>query len=100
MPDTLTTLGEFLADQGYKNSGLVSHTRLLPNYGYGRDFHRFELDNKRSSNWMSEEGNARSLVDTVCRWVDEDVRGGLSRTFYFVHLFDPHPPFLSTASEF
>lgn len=93
IPGSLVTLGEFLADSRYKNAGLVSHTRLLPNYGYGRGFHRYELDNKRPSNWMRQEGNARSLVDTTRRWVDEDVRAGRDRPFYFLHLFDPHPPF-------
>jgi hypothetical protein len=93
MPNTLTTIGEFLKNNGYKNSGLVSHTRLLPNYGYGRGFDRFELRNKRPSNWMSKQSDARSLVDTISRWVEEDIHRKVSQAFYFVHLFDPHPPF-------
>jgi len=100
MPAELTTLGEFLMNQGYRNSGLVSHTRLLPNYGYGRGFHRFELDNKRPSSWMAEEGSARSLVDTIKRWLDEDSHGELSNCFYFLHLFDPHPPFYPPLPNF
>jgi arylsulfatase A-like enzyme len=93
IPETLVTLGEFLGNSGFKNSGLVSHTRLLPNFGYGRGFHRYELDHKQTKNWMREDGNARSLVDRTCQWIDKDIEGRVDQPFYFLHLFDPHSPF-------
>lgn len=89
----METLGEFLSEHQYKCSGLVSHTRLLPNYGFGRGFHRWELGQKKPSTWMADEGSARRNVDRVIQWIDEDVSAGSDRLFYFLHLFDPHPPF-------
>jgi hypothetical protein len=89
----MATLGELLAENQYRCSGLVSHTRLLPNYGFGRGFHRWELGQKKPAAWMADEGSARRNVDRVCQWIDEDLTAGSDRLCYFLHLFDPHPPF-------
>jgi len=86
-------LSEFLTEHEYRNSGLVSHTRLLPNYGFGRGFHRYELGQKKPSEWTGDAGSARVNVDKMLGWLREDLSVGSSRLFYFLHLFDPHPPF-------
>lgn len=48
-PD-LTTLPELLTEHGYKCSGVTSHSRILPEGGFGRGFYRFQFQNM--VNWL------------------------------------------------
>ncbi|MFC5970120.1 sulfatase [Halomarina salina] len=90
-PD-LVTLPEFLADHHYRCSAAVSHTRVLPESGFGRGFHRFRFDDM--SDWVGRPVDAATTVDRVLDWMATDRRAGQDRAFYFVHLFDPHFPYL------
>jgi arylsulfatase A-like enzyme len=92
-PD-LTTIGELLTDHGYKSSALVSHSRILPEYGFGRGFHRFRLGQQHYTTWLRREHDVRTKVDRLCRWIDADVAIREHSLFYFLHVFDPHYPYL------
>jgi len=85
---TITTL---LADAGYKCSSLVSHTRLSPEYGFSRGTFRHNLNNM--GNWLTRENDAHENVNQIIRWVESDA-GTSDGLFYFLHLFDPHLPYV------
>lgn len=93
-PD-LVTLPELLADNLYKCSATAARARILPEFGFGRCCHRFELNGMTATDWITRETDARTQVETLTRWMDEDVRAETSnRLFYFGHFFDPHAPYL------
>lgn len=86
------TLAELLTDRGYKCSAVVSHGRLLPEFGFGRGFDRYEFQNMVS--WLDRPKDAGTVVDTLLRWIDRDTATRSGGLFYFAHLFDPHYPYL------
>jgi arylsulfatase A-like enzyme len=89
----LTTISDVLHSCGYKTRGLVSHTRILPEVGFGHGFFQYRLENM--SNWLTREFDARKKVDKLIKWVDNDLRsGGDGGLFYFLHIFDPHLPYV------
>lgn len=89
-PD-LDTIPKLLSRHGYKSSGVVSHTRILPEFGFGRGFDRFKLNKMAHDRWNTRETDARATVDQLIEWIDTDAgAGGL---FYFAHFFDAHFPY-------
>jgi len=92
MDPDLETLSSLLADHQYKCSALVSHTRILPEFGFGNGFHRFQLN--RMDNWVGRSSDARDSVDDLLAWIDEDTDGRHDSLFYFLHAFDPHLPYV------
>jgi arylsulfatase A-like enzyme len=91
------TIAELLTEQGYKNSGIVAHTRILPEEGFGRGFHRYALQNMTS--WLKRNQDASTVVDTLLQWLDADVKTGSDNLFYFAHVFDPHYPYIPPLSR-
>ena len=92
-PD-IVTIPEFLCDHLYKCSGTAAHTRILPEFGFGRCMHRFEINNMRTDDWITRDRDARGQVETLMKWIDADLSRGSDRVFYFGHFFDPHFPYL------
>jgi len=92
-PD-LTTIPELLAENGYKNSALVSHGRILPEFGFGRGFHRFRHDGMSYADWVSRDGDAKASVNQVINWIEQDLGVRDHSLFYFLHVFDPHYPYI------
>jgi len=96
----LTTIPELLADCGYKCSGLVNHTRLLPEFGFGRGFHRFRHEGMSHADWVTRSGDARESVDQLTAWIDRDCSTRDHSLFYFLHVFDPHFPYTPPLEQF
>ncbi|MFC7135306.1 MULTISPECIES: sulfatase [Salinibaculum] len=92
-PD-LTTIPELLSDAGYKCSGLVSHTRILPEFGFGRGFHRFYSDRMSFADWITRSSDAKASVNTLIDWIEKDLNKREHSLFYFLHVFDPHYPYI------
>lgn len=90
----LTTIPEILSDVGYKCSGLVSHSQILPEFGFGRGFHRFHHDQMGYSDWVTRNGDATSSVDRMTAWIDRDLKSRTHSLFYFLHVFDLHNPYV------
>ncbi|WP_256533521.1 sulfatase-like hydrolase/transferase [Halovivax cerinus] len=91
---TLTTIPELLTDHGYKCSSLVSHTRILPEFGFGRGCHRYRGDVMGYNDWVSRNHDSRESLSQVIEWIDTDLQRRDHSLFYFVHVFDPHYPYL------
>lgn len=90
-PD-LDTIPEILQEKGYKCSGIVSRSRLSPQWGFGRGFYRYELRNM--TDWLKRDIDSRSTIDEIIRWIGRDDESGAGGLFYFIHLFDPHLPYI------
>lgn len=90
----LTTISKLLTDNGYKCSGTVSHSQILPKFGFGRGFHRFNYDGMSYSDWISREHDVKSSVNKLINWIDQDTAIRDHSLFYFLHVFDPHYPYI------
>ncbi|ELZ26388.1 sulfatase [Halogeometricum pallidum JCM 14848] len=87
----LESIPKLLSRRGYKSSAIVSHTRILPEFGFGRGFDRFKLHKMAHDRWNTRETDTRATVDQLIEWLDVDV--GNPNVFYFAHLFDAHYPY-------
>jgi arylsulfatase A-like enzyme len=92
-PD-IVTIPEFLTEHLYKCSGTAAHTRILPEFGFGRNMHRFEINNMSAKDFITRETDSRKQVETLIKWIDIDLNDGSNRLFYFGHFFDPHGPYI------
>lgn len=90
-PD-IKTLGEILHHEGYKCSGIVSHGRLLPQFGFGRGFQRYKLNNM--NDFVQRDDDARKTIRDFIQWVEADAGADGPPPFYFMHLYDPHFPYV------
>jgi hypothetical protein len=91
--DAMVTLPELLAEHGYVCRGVSSHPRVRPGVGLGRGFHSFRL--QHMTDWLTHRNDSRTAVNVVGEWIDEDALTALPvPSFNFVHILDPHPPFL------
>jgi arylsulfatase A-like enzyme len=94
MKPSLTTIPELLAANGYKNSAAVSHSRILPEFGFGRGTHRFRHDGMTYSDWITRDSDAKSSVNQLIDWLERDLTVRDHSLFYFLHVFDPHYPYI------
>jgi len=92
-PD-IVTIPEFLSEHLYKCSGTAARARILPEFGFGRNMHRFEINNMSTTDWITRATDARGQVETLMKWLDADVSERSNRLFYFGHFFDAHSPYI------
>lgn len=92
----LSLLPEVLEEQGYTCSACVSSPNLAPEIGYGRGFHRYEL---QPMDWKSRQRDCSTVLDTTIEWVRQDARRGTDSVFYFAHVFDGHYPYVPPLPE-
>lgn len=75
-------LPELLTTAGYRTSGVVSWVYLSQTYGFERGFESYRV---------LDEPEASDIVDVA---IDELRRGEGQSQFLFLHLYDPHWPYL------
>jgi hypothetical protein len=86
---SLDTIPEILEEKGYICSACVGKMVVSPQYGFGKGFHRFELN---PMSWQSRQSDAETNVQQIKKWLKKDKE--LSNpNFYFMHLFDAHYPY-------
>lgn len=84
-----TTLAEVLRAEGYETAAAVTVDHLQTgDSGLGQGFDRFLQATDRSLI------NGSSTVDRVCGWLEDWHEGGDRPLFLWVHLFDPHAPYV------
>lgn len=83
LSDTLSTLAEILRGAGYRTFGVSTSAHLTRELGFAQGFDRFE--------YLHFE-DARSARQVVARWRLEILRS--PRAFVWIHLFDPHDPYI------
>lgn len=86
---SLETLPEFLEDLGYGCSACVGSHILDPELGFGRGFHRYEV---QPISYRARRFDAVTNVTTVENWARSDLPTDASQ-FYFLHVFDAHYPY-------
>ena len=88
LPDEVTTVAERLRAAGYETAAAVSVRHIQAGAGFGQGFDRFYQASPESY-----EDGANTLNATLLRleaWSDS----GSRPFFLWVHLFDPHTPYL------
>jgi hypothetical protein len=88
-PD-LPTIGSLLSTAHYKCSACVSTPRLLGEFGFGDNFHRYSF---RGVDHLTRENDAAATVSRAIRWLDVDTELGWESVGYFLHFNDPHYPY-------
>ena len=95
--ESMTTLGELMAESNYKSSGSIAVNYLLPDAGFGRGFNRYKYNYMSVSDFITRNNDARTGVTDLLTWINEDVSAGYNNLFYFLHVFDPHAPYIPPA---
>lgn len=86
LADDWQTLAEALSEQGWATAGVISHTLLSADSGYGQGFDVYLEEEARGHAHVSTPGvtdQALSLLDAFASDPDRPF-------FLFVHYFDPH----------
>lgn len=100
LDDSLPTLAQVLERQGYDTSAFVASFVLDRKFGLSRGFNIYD-DDIRDSGAPGEthhrERSGEQVVDAALAWL----RQSRSRPFFtWVHLYDPHAPYLPHADLF
>lgn len=85
IPEGLETIPVFLRSRGYATFGASANVNVGPRIGFDRGFDRFELLRYKQGY------GAEALVDRVLEWKDELL--GQPKSFLYLHVMDPHPPY-------
>jgi len=90
-------LPEILSETGYQCSACVGMHTLSPKYGFGRGFQSFVHQQR---DYGKDGKTASSNVKQALRWLKDAAgqNGNGTNLFYFLHLFDPHYPYLPPIS--
>lgn len=93
---SLITLPEYLQDDGYTTRGCVSTRSISGKYGFSRGFHQFE---ETSMDWELRKTDSATVIDRAIDWLDRDSFQHQSPFFYFLHVYDPHFPYIPPVHE-
>lgn len=88
LPESVTTLAEMLARQGFMTAAVVNSHRLSSHYGLERGFEKFLYVKERAG--QREPGTA--ITDKATQWLR---RFAGERLFLFVHYYDVHSDYAS-----
>ena len=95
LSDEAQTLAELLSSAGYRTAAFVSAEVLDSFFGLAQGFEVY--DQPSADNAPSESGyverRAGAVVDAAVRWLRD--RRADERFFVWVHLFDPHVPYVA-----
>ena len=92
--DGISTLAEVLKRQGYDTGAFVASFVLNRKFGLDRGFRTYDdefADEETASDALHRQRHGESVVDAALEWL------GAKRTqpfFCWVHLYDPHEPYL------
>ena len=100
LDDSIPTLAEVLKRQGYDTAAFVASFVLDARFGLARGFKKYDDDITASApdaDSSHRERDGAAVVDAALAWLEERP----SRPFFcWVHLFDPHAPYLAHADLF
>jgi arylsulfatase A-like enzyme/Tfp pilus assembly protein PilF len=100
LDDSIPTLAEVLRRKGYDTAAFVASFVLDARFGLARGFKKYDDDiggESADGDSAHRERDAASVVDAALAWLQEK----RDRPFFcWVHLYDPHAPYLTHADEF
>lgn len=83
---------EELAESGYRCSACVSQGTIDASFGFGRGFQSYGY---KRCDWKTREEDAATTITRSRKWLRQVVtEHDTTNIFYFMHLFDPHYPYL------
>ncbi|MGE5191556.1 MAG: sulfatase [Deltaproteobacteria bacterium] len=100
LDDRIPTLATELEKQGYDTAAFVAALVLDGKYGLNQGFRTYDDDfsgDEASPDVMHRQRSGAAVVDAALKWL------GLSRSkpfFCWVHLFEPHAPYLPYSELF
>jgi arylsulfatase A-like enzyme len=96
LPQEAETLAETAQRAGIQTAAIIAARVLGPRYGLDQGFETYDaLDSEGKSEQRWEERPASEVVDAAVAWIESRDR---DRPFFlWVHLFDPHSPFILRA---
>ena len=86
------TIAEHLQAEGFETGAVVSASPLDSKYGFGRGFDEYHLIQKSAHRDLG--GDGARVIQKAVEWLDARRSG--KRFFLWVHLFDPHLPYVSS----
>ncbi len=90
LPASIVTVAEALRDQGYATAGFVATPHLAAELGYDQGFDRYEDFASAGKHAVG----AAEVRDRVLAYLDEPLLAGRRARFTYVHILEPHPPWL------
>ncbi len=90
LPESTVTVAEVLRDQGYATAGFVATPHLAAELGYAQGFDRYEDFASAGKHAVG----AAEVRDRVLAYLDEPLPAGRRARFVYVHILEPHPPWL------
>jgi arylsulfatase A-like enzyme/Flp pilus assembly protein TadD len=94
LDDGIPTLAEALKREGYDTGAFVASFVLNGKFGLDRGFRTYDDDfasDEASSDAQHRQRNGESVVDAALKWL----RAKRGKPFFcWVHLYDPHAPYL------
>lgn len=90
LPPSITTVAEALREQGYATAGFVATPHLSAELGYDQGFDRYEDFARSGEHFVG----AAEVRDKVLAYLAEPLPPGRRARFVYVHILEPHPPWL------
>lgn len=94
LPDQAVTTAEMLQPEGYATAAFVASYVLHSKFGLNQGFDRYDdnwVGDAASGGGLRRQRDAREVIDAVIDWFESRNPG---RWFCWVHLFDPHVPYV------
>jgi arylsulfatase A-like enzyme/Flp pilus assembly protein TadD len=92
LPGEATTLAEVLHDAGWRTIAAVGSVILLPRFGLDQGFEQYDVGDMRVTAGPEHERRADAVVDALLKLLP-----GREPFFAFLHLYDPHRPYVAEA---
>ncbi len=92
--DKVPTLAEHLKANGYRTAAVVGAFPLDSRFGLSRGFDLYDDwygEKKTQANFFFVERKGEEVIARALAWLQDQ---GQTRWFLFLHLFDPHQPYL------
>lgn len=91
LPQNLETLAQRLSTSGYATAGIVSSVILGQRTGIAKGFQAYNSDLRDASGQVFASRDGESSIKLALDWLSQ--QGENSKTFLFLHLFEPHTPY-------
>ena len=100
----IPTLAERLSKKGYDTAGFVAAFVLQKKFGFQQGFRVFDDDLSKAAtdiDVLHQYRDGRYVIDSATDWLDRRTKKDTSSPFFcWVHLYDPHDPYLDHSDEF
>jgi arylsulfatase A-like enzyme/Flp pilus assembly protein TadD len=100
LDDSIPTLAEILKRQGFDTAAFVASFVLDARFGLDRGFRKYDDDiagERAGADDVHRDRPGAAVIDAALAWLGENRSAPF---FCWVHLFDPHAPYLSHADQF